>query len=207
MTEPNFNNLLKWSIENSEASRTDPDAPKKAPTRIDPAVFKALMGGPSDADYMRMKMDVITSDDATLEQKVRAFDDFEMLIETIDNANNIAALKLWDKLVAQLDHEEADIRKYAAWCAGTAVENNPKAQEKLMDHNAIPTLARLATEDTDRDVRKKAIRALSQVARNFQPGLDLVVEHIHPKFKPEGKLDAEDMASVDSLILMLRETL
>jgi hsp70-interacting protein len=34
-------------------------------------------------------------------------------------------------LVDQLDHEEAELRKYAAWCIGTAIENNPRAQERV----------------------------------------------------------------------------
>jgi hsp70-interacting protein len=54
------------------------------------------------------------------------------------------------------------------------------------------------------DVRKKAVRALSCASRNFQPGLDVVVENVPSHFKPAGKLDAADMDSVDSLIHSLR---
>jgi hsp70-interacting protein len=134
MSNPKFNDLLKWGIENSEASRNDPNASKSPTTQLDPQTLQEIlsgMAGPSDADIMKNKMQVITHPDCTLEQKLIAFEDFEMLIQGIDNANNIESLKLWEPLVEQLENEEADLRKYAAWCAGTAVENNVKAQERV----------------------------------------------------------------------------
>lgn len=76
---------------------------------------------------------------------------------------------------------------------------------QLLTIGAIPTLAKMATQEKDRDARKSAITALSQAARNFQPGLDAVVENMPPPFKPDQNLDASDMDSVDSLIKRLRE--
>jgi hsp70-interacting protein len=63
----------------------------------------------------------------------------------------------------------------------------------------------MATTDTDRDARKKAISALSSAVRNFQPGLDEAVSHTPTEYKPQEKLDAHDMGSVDVLINKLRE--
>ena len=134
MNNPKFNDLLKWGIENSEASRNDPDAPKNPNTQLDPQTLQEILTGlsaPSDAEMMKRKMTVITQPEYTLEDKVNAFEDFEMLVQGIDNANNLEPLKLWDPLIEQLEHEEADLRKWAAWCAGTAVENNPKSQERV----------------------------------------------------------------------------
>ena len=134
MSNPKFNDLLKWGIENSEASRNDPDAPKNPETKFDPKALQEMlsgMSGPSDADMMKYKMEVIQHPDATPEQKVLAFEDFEMMIQGIDNANNLEPLKLWTPLAEQLENPEADLRKYAAWCVGTAVENNVKAQERV----------------------------------------------------------------------------
>lgn len=69
---------------------------------------------------------------------------------------------------------------------------------------ALPTLVKLATEDDNLAVRKKAVRALSCATRNCQPALDAVVDSVPATFKPEKKLDAGDMDSVDSLIDKLR---
>lgn len=138
--DPGLNHLLKWSIENSEASRTDPastsnaeagqtDSP--ASNSLNAEALKALMGGPSDAQLMQESMKAIQSPDISLDNKLVAFDNLEQLIESIDNANNMESLGLWTPLMGQLDSEEADMRRMAAWCLGTAVQNNVKAQERV----------------------------------------------------------------------------
>ncbi|CAI6333734.1 unnamed protein product [Periconia digitata] len=204
MADPMMNNILRWGIENSESSQTD-GAPAAAKTQLNPAALQALFGGmKSDAEQMKDAMNTIEDPKISTDEKEVAFEDFEMIIQGIDNANNLEALGLWTRLIEKLDHEEPVLRKWAAWCAGTAVENNPKAQERLLIIGAIPNLVKLATEDENADVRKKAVRALSAVSRNFQPALDAVVESVPSQFKPKDKLDAADMEQVDSVIDPLR---
>lgn len=134
-----MNNLLKWSLQNST---TDPNAPPPpsttttgaaaAPNRgLTPEMLSALFGGPSEADLMKAAMETLHSDEVDLENKLIAFDNFEQLIETIDNANNMEPLGLWTPLVQLLGHEEAEMRRMAAWCVGTAVQNNEKAQDRV----------------------------------------------------------------------------
>ncbi|KAK3060567.1 hypothetical protein LTS18_008249 [Coniosporium uncinatum] len=203
-----LNNLLKWSIENSSASQ-DPSAAPREPTQaargLDPQTLAALMGGPSDADLMRESMTAIVSPDVDLENKLVAFDNFEQLIENLDNANNMEALGLWAPLVQQLRHEDGDMRRMACWCVATAVQNNEKSQERLLATGAVLTLMNLALEDSTQAVRKKAILALSSTARNYQPGLDAVVENLPEARKPAKALDAADMEDVDSVIQPLRD--
>ncbi|KAF2015337.1 Fes1-domain-containing protein [Aaosphaeria arxii CBS 175.79] len=206
MTDPALNNLLKWGLENSSATRAAATDDQPAPqTQLSADAVRALFGGKSDAQLMLEAMDAVESDEVDLENKLIAFDNFEQLVEGIDNANNLENLGLWTRLVDQMAHEEPEIRMYAAWCAGIAVQNNIKSQERLLILGAIPTLINLATQDKDKSVRKKAILALSSTVRNYQPALDETVAKVPAEFKPEGKLDAEDMASVDSLINKLRE--
>ena len=57
------------------------------------------MGGPSDATLLKEAMAAIQSPDASNENKLVAFDNFEQLIENIDNANNIESLGLWTPLI------------------------------------------------------------------------------------------------------------
>ena len=64
---------------------------------------------------------------------------------------------------------------------------------------------RLAIEDPDKTVRKKAINALSSATRNFQPGLDAAVESLPEQFKVDRKLDAANMDDVDVVIQRLRD--
>lgn len=72
---------------------------------------------------------------------------------------------------------------------------------------AIPILVRMATGNDETKVKKKAITALSSSVRNFQAALDDALSHVPADLTPAGKLDANDMDSVDLLINKLRESL
>ncbi|KAJ4350976.1 hsp70 nucleotide exchange factor fes1 [Ascochyta clinopodiicola] len=204
MNDPNLNTLLKWGVENSNVSGAD--APKK--TTLSPEALAVLFGGnqKSDAQMMKDNMEVIKREECDMEDRLIAFDNFEQLIENLDNANNLESLGLWIPLIEQLESKHAELRRFAAWCIGTAVQNNIKTQEKALVVGAIPILVRLATGDDETKVKKKAITALSSSVRNFQPALDDAISHVPADFKPSEKLDANDMDSVDILINKLRES-
>lgn len=206
MADPGLNSLLKWSVENSNGP-SDSNVARDPGQGLDAAALQQLMGGPSNADLMKEAMSVMIHSEATLANKVIAFDNFEQLIENLDNANNMENLGLWMPLVGLLEHDEDEMRKYAAWCVGTAVQNNPKAQERLLALDGIPTLTRLAVEDPDPAVRKKAVRALSSAIRNYQPGLDETTKHLPPEFKPREKIDAGEMEQVDMIIDKMRDSI
>ncbi|RHZ67428.1 hsp70 nucleotide exchange factor fes1 [Aspergillus turcosus] len=206
--DPNMNNLLKWSIENSTAARQVGDSNDAAPAptsrNLDPQVLSALFGGPSDADLMKAAMEALHSDEVDLENKMIAFDNFEQLIESIDNANNLEPLGLWTPLVELLKHEEAEMRRMAAWCIGTAVQNNEKAQDKLIVFNVLPTLVSMSTSDPAPAARKKAVYAISSGIRNYQPAMDEFVKHLPEGYTRGEKVDASDMDAIDALLDKLR---
>jgi hsp70-interacting protein len=198
-----LNGLLKWGIENTPTTENDPAAAPPTNRGLNADAMAALFGGPSEADLMRASMAAITSTDPeiTLESKMIAFDNFEQLIESLDNANNIANLGLWTPLLAQLEHEEASIRKMAAWCVGTAVQNNEPSQERLLAMGGIPMLVGVATRDDEtKDVRRKAVYALSSACRNYQPAMDLCIEELAKLGRSNAKIDAMDMDAVDEIM-------
>ncbi|KAL8674361.1 MAG: hypothetical protein Q9168_001221 [Polycauliona sp. 1 TL-2023] len=204
--DPGMNQLLKWSIENSEnpqndtTTSTDPKAERPSGQGLNQEAIRSLMGGPSDADLMKLSMAAIQSPDVSLEDKLVAFDNFEQLIEMVDNANNLESLALWTPLVAQLDNVEAEVRRMAAWCIGTAVQNNVKTQERALAVNALPPLVRLAMEDPNDQVRRKAIYALSSEIRNYPPALQVMVQHLPQELRPGGVVNAGDMDEVDKVM-------
>jgi len=205
--DPRLNELLKWSIENSDVTRNDPTAPTGG-SDLTPDVMAALMGGPSEADLMKAAIQVISSDEPeiTLDDKLVAFDNFEQLIENLDNANNIANLGLWTPLLEQLKAAEQECRKMAAWCVGTAVQNNEKTQERLLAVGGLPHLVELATHENEpSDVRRKAIYALSSAVRNYQPSMDIFVEELGKRGQETEKIDAADMEAIDVIMNDLRE--
>ncbi|MCJ1434829.1 hsp70 nucleotide exchange factor fes1 [Xylographa pallens] len=201
--DPGMNHLLKWGIENSSTDAPSPDAPPPRP--IDPAILQAIFGGPSDADLMKQSMAAILSPDITLENKLTAFDNFEQLIESIDNANNLEPLGLWTPLVELLKNEEGQLRRMAAWCVGTAVQNNEKAQERALVMGAIPALVKMTVEEADDNIRRKALYALSSEMRNYQPATDEAVKALPERLRTERPIDAADMEAVDRIIAKLRE--
>lgn len=207
MGDKRLNELLKWGIQNSESSMNDATAAPPS-TNLTPEILSALMGGPSDADLMKAAIEVISSSDPeiSLDDKLVAFDNFEQLIENLDNANNIASLSLWTPLVEQLSNEEPSLRKMAAWCIGTAVQNNIKTQERLLAVGGLRRLVELALSAGEpTDVRRKAVYALSSAGRNYQPAMDFITDELNKQGHPADKVDSTDMDSVDKVIDPLRE--
>lgn len=211
-----LNNLLKWSIENSApptgavaVDNNTSNAQEQSTRNLDPEILSALLGGPSEAELMRAAMEVITDPTADLDNKLIAFDNFEQLIESLDNANNLEPLALWSPLISLLKHEERELRRMAAWCVGTAVQNNIRSQERLLAMGGIPHLVELATrEEEPAPVRKKAIYALSSAVRNYQPAMDIATEELKKSGQDHGKgdkVDATDMNVVDEIMESLKQ--
>ncbi|KAI1489296.1 Fes1-domain-containing protein [Biscogniauxia mediterranea] len=154
MADKNLNELLKWGIENS-TNGTSTDAPSSAPSRpINAEALAALMGAPSDAELMQAAMECITSSDpeVTPEARMTAFDNFEQLVESLDNANLLERLGLWTPLLSCLAHpSDADLRRMAAWCIGTAVQNNAPCQERLVALGGIEKLVRMVLGQREED--------------------------------------------------------
>lgn len=202
--DPGLNSLLQWSVENSDATR-DPDAPVKEPKGMSADALRALMGGPSDADLMRQAMTIIIADDTTKEAKMTAFDNFEQLVENLDNANNMEPLGCWSPLLGQLDSQDADLRTMAAWCAGTAVQNNEKSQERLLAMGGIPKVCHMAIEDEVKSVRRKACYALSSSIRNYQPAMNEALKSLPKNITGPDHVSATDMDVIDAIMAKLRD--
>ncbi|KAI6250802.1 Hsp70 nucleotide exchange factor FES1 [Erysiphe necator] len=202
---PNLNELLRWSVANST---NPPDASAISNQGLNPNSLNALFGGPTDAELMITSMEAIRSSnpDVKLEDKLVAFDNFEQLVENIDNANNLESTRLWGPLLECLDHEEGGIRKMAAWCIGTAVQNNIKGQEMLLAKAGLPKLVKIATAEGEAtQVRKKAIYALSSACRNYQPAMDVLTDELRKLGKRSASVDAKDMEACDELMEALKE--
>ncbi|KAK7206199.1 Hsp70 nucleotide exchange factor FES1 [Myxozyma melibiosi] len=163
--------LLKWSLENSNnASAAPEDKRQKAP---DAEVLAQLFGQPDDASLMKEAMNVITDPDVDIETKETAFDNLEMLVENLDNANNLESLNLWAPLIDQLINPSPILRKMACWVIGTAVQNNPKSQAALLMYpQAIPNILNIARRDVSKEARLKAMYCLSSAIRNHEKGYE-----------------------------------
>ncbi|RMZ78979.1 hypothetical protein DV737_g3631, partial [Chaetothyriales sp. CBS 132003] len=187
--DPGLNSLLQWGVENSAAAR-DPNQPVAEPKGLSIDALRSLMGGPSDADLMKQAMSIIVAGDTTQEAKMTAFDNFEQLVENLDNANNLEPLGLWSPLLSQLGSEDADPRRMAAWCIGTAVQNNVKSQEKCLAMGGIGKLCKMALNDSD---------------RNYQPAMDEAVKNLPKDIVGPDQISASDMDVIDAIMAKLRD--
>jgi hsp70-interacting protein len=154
---------------------------------------------------MKEALAVIEDPSAPLSDKETAFDNFELMIEQLDNANNIEALKMWPSLISQLSSPERQMRLMAAWCCGTAVQNNVKSQQAFLNHGGVPKLVEMLLKDPHEDVRKKAVYALSSAVRNMGAALKAAMETLPSELTAGKELDAEDMEGIDELMARLRQ--
>lgn len=157
---------MQWSIANSN---NDKETAKKVGAPDAKALAELFgAGGPDEPTLMVQAMQLITSKDIPLDTKEVAFENFEMLIENLDNANNIGNLKLWPPLISQLSDREEKLRTYACSVIGTAVQNNPTSQEQLLKHpEVIKKLIGIAGESKNKEsLRLKALYGLSNAIRH-----------------------------------------
>ncbi|KAF3935592.1 hypothetical protein ABW19_dt0203842 [Dactylella cylindrospora] len=190
--------VLAWSV---AASAPEVEGEERQLPRLDQeALAQLLLGGKDDATLMVEAMQCISDPSASLENREIAFDNLEQLVENLDNANNLENLNLWDPLVKQLDSADKEMRFMAAWCVGTAVQNNEKSQVNFHKTEAIERLVELALTDKASDVRSKAVYAISSYVRNYQDGMDQCLSKLPEDWKQEyaqGTIDAADMDAVD----------
>lgn len=158
--------ILQWSIASQSG---DKEAMEKigAPT---PEELSKLFGagGADEPTLMKQAIVVVENPEATLEAKETAFDNFEMLVENLDNANNIENLKLWPNVIAQLQSTES-LSVLAASIIGVATQNNPDSQKAfLAKENGLSKLIELVNdESTSRELRLKSLFAMSCLVRNY----------------------------------------
>lgn len=167
--------ILQWSIASQSG---DKEAMEKigAPT---PEELSKLFGagGADEPTLMKQAIVVVENPEATLEAKETAFDNFEMLVENLDNANNIENLKLWPNVIAQLQSTES-LSVLAASIIGVATQNNPDSQKAfLAKEGGLSKLIDLVNEEsTSRELRLKSLFAMSCLVRNYPEATDKFAE-------------------------------
>ncbi|KAG9066329.1 hsp70 nucleotide exchange factor fes1 [Linnemannia hyalina] len=168
-----LNELLKWSIINQATEKEDASPRSstiKPMEKMDPGLIEAILGK-SESQMMLEALQVIKNPHSTDDEKDLAWEDFEMLIQQIDNACNVENMKMWPPILEELKSTNPKYREQAAWVCGTATQNNPKAQAAFLKEGGIqPVIGLLA--DPEPYVRAKAIYALSGAIKHFEPALE-----------------------------------
>lgn len=166
--------LLQWSIAQQSG---DKEAMEKI-GQPDPKMLEQLFGAPDEAALMRQAISVVENPDASDDDKLVALENFEMLIENLDNANNIENMKLWPAVIAQLLSSNVEFQVLAASIVGIATQNNPDSQTAfLAKENGLAKLVQLARDSaTPSQLVLKALFAMASLVRNFPQGTDEFVK-------------------------------
>ncbi|EMG45726.1 FES1 Hsp70 nucleotide exchange factor FES1 [Candida maltosa Xu316] len=160
--------LLHWTI----AQQSGDKAALERIGEPDQKALSQLFGGPDEVTLMKESIRVVETPDVSLEDKEIALENFEMLVENLDNANNIGNLKLWGPLVKLLsdDNTAVELKVLIAGIIGTAVQNNPKSQEDFHQSNGLGELIKLASDGSNKSLQLKSLYAISSFIRDFNPG-------------------------------------
>ncbi|KAI0920623.1 hypothetical protein AcW1_002308 [Taiwanofungus camphoratus] len=160
--------LLRWGIEHSTNDDGEQPASQRPRQNLDTGVIDAILGK-SDAQLMKEALAVAVDETKNEEDRIQALDDFEMLVEQIDNANNIEKLKMWEPLHGLLTSPTSpdEITMQTLWIVGTAVQNNPSAQASYLSLGPVPSLLSfLSPSVKSAKIRSKAMYALSGLLKH-----------------------------------------
>lgn len=169
----NADELLRWGIANSNqdgsnsiAQISEDIAAGRRPDLTDPGLYDAIMGK-SEAQMMTEELSVAVNPSRPVEDRVIALDNFEMLIEQIDNANNMESLGMWPAVLSLCaQDQDPRIQSTGAWIIGTAVQNNDKGQVVALRHGALGSLLPLMSSNSP-EARSRALYAISALLRHF----------------------------------------
>ncbi|KAH9245104.1 hypothetical protein BASA81_017441 [Batrachochytrium salamandrivorans] len=155
--------LLQWSVINTATASEDAPASTEPPVQHQPIESKwiDLILGKGDSVRMRECVEAALDESRSVETRELACDELEMLVESLDNANDLTPLKLWAPIISLLSSNEVKMRMYGAWVLGTAVQNNPVSQKGFMEAGGIESILRVLEHDEDDTVRTKAFYCIS----------------------------------------------
>lgn len=162
--------LLTWGIQNSTSAGVPENRQK-----LDPEIIDMILGRP-DSELMKQALAIATDVNTSEDDRLDALDQFEMLIEQIDNANNLQKLQMWEPLQALLtaDASSQALKAAVLWIIGTALQNNPSAQDDYMQYHPLPHLLNFLTPTAESTLlsRSKAMYALSGLLKHNAPAVD-----------------------------------
>ncbi|GJE88989.1 nucleotide exchange factors-like protein [Phanerochaete sordida] len=166
--------LLRWSIENSAGDGSaQPPQPPQPRKDLDPGIIDMILGKP-DSELMKENLAIAVDEKRSEDERLEALDNFEMLVESIDNANDLVKLNMWEPLHNLITSPSSsnDIKTQTLWIVGTAVQNNPAAQNAYLALSPMHTLLSFLNPSNGAPkLRSKAVYALSGLTKHSAPAL------------------------------------
>eukprot|EP00112_Aurelia_sp_Birch-Aquarium-sp1_P017196 Seg397.9 transcript_id=Seg397.9/GoldUCD/mRNA.D3Y31 product="Nucleotide exchange factor SIL1" protein_id=Seg397.9/GoldUCD/D3Y31 len=124
-----------------------------------------IMHTKSDAQIMKIKVEILKAENATEKEVLTALDDLEYYVHQIDNAVDLDKIHGMEVVIKYLNNSNVELQEQAAKVVGAAVQSNPKAQLAALEHGAMPFLLRIISYSSLERLRKTALFALSALIR------------------------------------------
>ena len=162
-TATSSNNNSTITNNNSTTTNANTNTAAPAPSHnLDPKWLDIIMG---KQDVVRMKecMAVLSNPIVDVQDKLLAFDELELLIESIDNANDLRPLGMWKSLLQFCQDPHEDMRFNALWCIGTAIQNNERAQIDMQASGGLSVILG-GLSDQCLKVKQKALYCVSGIS-------------------------------------------
>eukprot|EP00735_Rhodelphis_limneticus_P003466 TRINITY_DN14943_c0_g1::TRINITY_DN14943_c0_g1_i1::g.25755::m.25755 TRINITY_DN14943_c0_g1::TRINITY_DN14943_c0_g1_i1::g.25755 ORF type:complete len:311 (+),score=41.75,sp/Q59NN8/FES1_CANAL/34.21/2e-22,Fes1/PF08609.5/7.3e-13,Fes1/PF08609.5/2.2e+03,HEAT_2/PF13646.1/2.2,HEAT_2/PF13646.1/0.63,Arm/PF00514.18/3.4e+02,Arm/PF00514.18/17,Arm/PF00514.18/8,Arm/PF00514.18/47,HEAT/PF02985.17/3.6e+02,HEAT/PF02985.17/1.3,HEAT/PF02985.17/2.2e+03,HEAT/PF02985.17/1.1e+02,Neurochondrin/PF05536.6/0.0011,HEAT_EZ/PF135 len=178
-----LNQLLQFAIPHcdQQALREDAEAVNSGhtATRIKPLspeeaewLRQALesVTGPSETEQMKDSVKTLRDPQASEDDQHTALENLQLLLENLDNAGDFHKIGGYELMKDLLVSSHPDFRMYACWIMGGAVQNHPEVQERVLSAGFMEKFIELLRNDTEVDVKTKALFAISGLVRGCPPG-------------------------------------
>ncbi|RWS03052.1 nucleotide exchange factor SIL1-like protein [Dinothrombium tinctorium] len=104
---------------------------------------------------------------ANNEQKISILQDIEYHIHHIDVAIDFIKLNGLKLILPDLNNSDSSVRAMVALTLGSAMQNNVKVQIAVLESNAMDSLLRVLSLDPSKQVKSRALFAVSSLIRQF----------------------------------------
>ncbi|RIB29893.1 armadillo-type protein [Gigaspora rosea] len=110
----------------------------------------------------------------SLHEIISTLDSLEDLVHELDFGIKLARGSGLISVVKLLDNDSNEIKRKAALVIGTAMQNNPLAQDEALKMDLIPYLLDLLSSETDIKVSSRLLYALSSIVRGNKESIQSV---------------------------------
>jgi len=105
---------------------------------------------------------IFTSEQSTQEECEISLEELEFFVQTVDNANDLVQIKGISPLLRGLSHPISSIRSRCAFVLGTALQDNLKVQEQVLEMNGVKLLVEALKRESQMN---KSIEAMYTIGK------------------------------------------
>lgn len=183
--------VLKYSTLNSDGTSQTIDEKKDLVTSMDPEKKKwledALNNISIDPNAEMSKCIKCLKEEDDIERKLEALGTLRDWCEDMNFAIDLHKMKGYEIIPLLLKHTSPDIRALTCDLVGTCAQNNEYSQETFVSSKIILLMLKTLENDQDKNVKIKALFAISCIARDYKPaqknlidvnGLDIIIKSL-----------------------------